>query len=269
MDTHRLRIVPQGVDTDFFDPGAHRPMKLPIGERVWGRAASSAKQFVFLSIFKWEERKAWSALLKAFIQEFSALDSVSLVLLTKPYHSSDDFATQMRSWAANHSVIDGERAVEDYPRVYVETAHIPQDELPAVYLGADVFVLPSRGEGWGRPHMEAMAMGRPVIATNWSGPTAFLSEHVGYPLPISGLVPVADGPFAGHMWAEPSVAHLRSIMRHVYTHPKEASHKGRAARKHIAAHYSLQRIAKLVVKELWRIEERLSPQRIASGKEEL
>jgi glycosyltransferase involved in cell wall biosynthesis len=51
--------------------------------------------------------------------------------------------------------------VEDYPRVYVETAHIPQDELPAVYLGADVFVLPSRGEGWGRPHMEAMAMGRP------------------------------------------------------------------------------------------------------------
>jgi hypothetical protein len=43
----------------------------------------------------------------------------------------------------------------------------------------------------------------------------------------------------------------------------------RAARKHIAAHYSLQRIAKLVVKELWRIEERLSPQRIASEKEEL
>jgi hypothetical protein len=50
MDMHRLRIVPQGVDTDFFDPGAHRPMKLPIGERVWGRAASSAKQFVFLSV---------------------------------------------------------------------------------------------------------------------------------------------------------------------------------------------------------------------------
>ena len=28
------------------------------------------------------------------------------------------------------------------------------------------------GEGWGRPHVEAMSMELPVIATNWSGSTA-------------------------------------------------------------------------------------------------
>jgi hypothetical protein len=43
--------------------------------------------------------------------------------------------------------------------------------------------------------MEAMAMGIPVITTNWSGPTAFMNEDVGYPLSIDGLVEiVADGP---------------------------------------------------------------------------
>ena len=43
-------------------------------------------------------------------------------------------------------------------------------------------MLPSRGEGWGRPHVEAMAMGLPVIATNWSGTTAYLDVEVGYPI---------------------------------------------------------------------------------------
>ena len=47
---------------------------------------------------------------------------------------------------------------------------------------ADAFVLPSRGEGWGRPHVEAMAMGLPLLATNWSGPTAYLDDSVGYPI---------------------------------------------------------------------------------------
>ncbi len=38
-------------------------------------------------------------------------------------------------------------------------------------------------------------MGIPVITTNWSGPTAFMNEDVGYPLSIDGLVEiVADGP---------------------------------------------------------------------------
>ena len=49
-----------------------------------------------------------------------------------------------------------------------------------------------RGEGWGRPHVEAMSMELPVIATNWSGPTAFLDERVGYPLRFQGLEEVSD-----------------------------------------------------------------------------
>ena len=56
-------------------------------------------------------------------------------------------------------------------------------------------VLPSRGEGWGRPHVEAMAMGLPVIATNWSGPTEYVNEANGYPLPLIGLIPVKEGAF--------------------------------------------------------------------------
>jgi glycosyltransferase involved in cell wall biosynthesis len=35
-----------------------------------------------------------------------------------------------------------------------------------------------------------MACGLPVVATNWSGPAAFIDETVGYPLAVDALVPV-------------------------------------------------------------------------------
>ena len=69
-----------------------------------------------------------------------------------------------------------------------------------------------------------------VIATNWSGPTAFLDDGVGYPLAIDGLEAVEDkGAFEGHMWAAPSVSHLQHLMSHVQQHPQEAKSKGRCA----------------------------------------
>jgi glycosyltransferase involved in cell wall biosynthesis len=44
-------------------------------------------------------------------------------------------------------------------------------DFPRFYKAGDAVVLPTRGEGWGRPQVEAMAMGLPVISTNWSGIT--------------------------------------------------------------------------------------------------
>ena len=69
-----------------------------------------------------------------------------------------------------------------------------------------------------------------IIATNWSGPTAYLDESVGYPLRIDGLEEVAEpGAFLGHRWASPSAAHLMEVMRHVVQHPEEGRRRGRCA----------------------------------------
>lgn len=172
--------------------------------------------------------------------------------------------------------------------------HLPQTTYPSLFKSADCFVLPTRGEGWGLPVVEAMAMELPVIVTNWSGPTAYLDDTVGYPLAIEGLAEVQEGAFkgrsaaciarfqgskggpgkmllavaqqrrpclpislcalAGHRMAEPSVDHLVQLMQHVVGNRFEAMARGRAARRRMVALYSPAAVAQIVEAQLRRIE---------------
>lgn len=46
------------------------------------------------------------------------------------------------------------------------TGFVPEEDLPALYNGADLFIFPSLYEGFGLPVLEAMACGTPVITSN-------------------------------------------------------------------------------------------------------
>lgn len=55
------------------------------------------------------------------------------------------------------------------------TGYVPEEDLPALYNGAELFVYPSYYEGFGLPPLEAMQCGCPVITSN----TSSLPEVVG------------------------------------------------------------------------------------------
>jgi glycosyltransferase involved in cell wall biosynthesis len=52
-----------------------------------------------------------------------------------------------------------QKGAERYPTLYVVNSHISDADFPRFYKTGDAFVLPTRGEGWGRPHVESMSMG--------------------------------------------------------------------------------------------------------------
>ena len=110
-------------------------------------------------------------------------------------------------------------------------------------------------------------MGLPVIATNWSGPTAFLDETVGYPLQYTVAPVPAELNLPGHNWAEPDVAHLRMLMRQVVSRPDKARERGRAARERMLKRFSPAVLAEDIVRQLEELPESRSSSRRGKKRE--
>lgn len=259
VDPSKVVKIVQPIDVEFFDQAKYEPLDLgSIGNLVFGEEQKALlnlkkKEFVFLSIFKWEYRKGWDVLLKAYLNEFSRSDAVSLYLLTNAYHTDRNFGNKIVEYVEASKI---EEPNKGWPPVYVIDTHIAQVDLPRTYKAADAFVLPSRGEGWGRPLAEAMAMSLPVIATNWSGPTEYLTDENSYPLPVERMSEVLEGPFKGHLWAEPSVNKLRMLMRHVASNPADGKAKGRRAREDMRHMFAPEIVAEIVADHLEHILEK-------------
>ncbi|GAB9465686.1 hypothetical protein Gpo141_00003085 [Globisporangium polare] len=247
-----IQVVPEAVDVQFFDP-ERVATNYDLASQISGVTETTT---VFLSIFKWEERKAWRVLLKAYFEAFTKSADVALVLLTNAYHAESESASDFMDVIENFTLEALGKPLSELPRVHVLPPQVPQAELPSLYKAATAFVLPSRGEGWGRPHVEAMAMEIPVIATFWSGTTEYMTQENSYPLRIDGLVEITVGAFRGHKWADPSVAHLKELLVHVKDHPEEAIAKGKKARQDMVAKYAPDIIGKLILGHIERILSR-------------
>lgn len=243
-----IRVVGEPVDTSFFDPGAvDTLLDLEGGDRV------SLRETRFLSIFKWEARKGWDILLKAYIREFAShTDEVRLYLLTNPFHGKGNFDEQIDKFITETLHVSASEK-KHLPKIHILKPGLNQIDLPRLYKSVDALVQPSRGEGWGRPHVEAMSMSLPVIATNWSGTSEFLTNENSYPLEIESMSTIQDGAFKGHKWAEPSVEHLQRLMRRVHENKDERRKKGIAARLDMLVHYSPATMAEKVMGEIYRI----------------
>ena len=250
VEVDKLYVIPGAVDPDQFDPVRHSPLPLP------SRAA-----FNFLAVFEWTFRKGWDVLLAAYLREFSAADDVCLYLRTYLVGQPDGDPAEtvwqlIREHAANLNL-----GSKSWPRIEILAQQIPSADLPRLYRAVDCLVAPSRGEGWGRPHHEAMLMELPVIATNWSGNTEFMTVDNSLPLEFQ-LVDVKVGSelrhYQGHRWAEPSETHLRELMRRVQRDPANAREIGRRARASLGERFSPAAVAQRIRERLCAIQQRLT-----------
>lgn len=103
-------------------------------------------------------------------------------------------------------------------RVQVRDGYVPHGEVLDLLAAGDAYVSLHRSEGLGLTLLDALLLGKPVVATRYSGVTEFLEGPGTYPVAYR-LVPLRRdyGPYPkGAEWAEPDVADAARRLREVY-----------------------------------------------------
>ncbi len=181
--------------------------------------------FVFLFMFDMcseLDRKNPLGLIRAFRRAFSKNENTTLLL--KLVRGELDPAGTARLAAA----------AEDANVVIMNEVASRERALGFVEL-CDCYVSLHRSEGFGLTLAEAMALGKPVIATGYSGNVDFMTAENSFLVDYT-IVPVeSDGPNyrCGGRWAEPTEEHAATLMRSVWLDQPAAVEKGRKARSDV------------------------------------
>jgi len=170
-------------------------------------------KFRFFSLSWWQLRKRWDLLTIAFAEEFGEEKDVGLLMKTMTAQGEGEAADQIHTWVG-HRVDD---------QVAIIEGAFPWWEIVMMLRSAHAFVLPTSGEGYGCPPVQALACGLPVIVTDCLGPGEVLRDNVGRPYPGVYFIPaekaltdVHHEYYEGGNWWVADVKDIRKAMREVY-----------------------------------------------------
>jgi len=156
-------VIPNGVDTGFFGPGGKSEASLSLGLDPSRPRVLFAGNFVPV--------KGIEYLIRAMPAVLAEYPDCELVLLGAGRSKADKerYREDIEGAGATESV----RIVE----------RVPHDRLPPWIHASDVLVLPSIREGFGLVAAEALACGRPVVATRSGGPEDIVEDGTGILVP--------------------------------------------------------------------------------------
>ena len=127
-------------------------------------------------------------------------------------------------------------------RYYLVTERLSKPRLNALIACCDVFISLHRSEGFGLVIAEAMLLGVPVVATDWSANVEFMPRECTCRIGCR-MVPVGDAyrfGEAAQMWAEPDIDEAAAALRMLQENPERARQMAEAAKSHIRNQYSLR-----------------------------
>jgi glycosyltransferase involved in cell wall biosynthesis len=211
------------------------PMEAPTGPFRTRRELGLPGGFTFLFVFDlWsEERKNPAAVIEAFTRAFAPGEGPTLVL--KSVHG-DSKARELGRLRA---------MVEDREDVLFRDGYVSAVERDSFFAECVCYVSLHRSEGLGLTMAEAMALGKPVIATGYSGNLEFMDEGNSYLVPYD-LVDVPSSWWAygpGATWAEPDIEVAARLMRQAWEHPDEARALGKRGQSELLERFSPRRTA--------------------------
>lgn len=198
--------------------------------------------FLFLAMFdtySMPARKNPFGAISAFKQAFTADDLTSRLVLKVNNPTPD----------AIRSIKD---AIGEHRNIIILDKVYSRKEVNALISNTDCYVSLHRSEGFGFGPAEAMALGKAVLATNWSGNTDYMRPNNCMPIDYQLITIEEDfGPYKkGQVWAEPDVTQASEAMQMLAKDPALAVALGMKAKATIETEFSPLIVGKLMRKRL-------------------
>ncbi len=214
------------------------------GELGWPDAFTFLFSFDFASVF---ERKNPLAVIDAYTTAFTPDERTALVV--KCINPQFDLVNHRRL----------QEAVSAREDIVLMDHYLDAADKNRLMASCDCYVSLHRSEGFGLTIAEAMYMGKPVIATGYSGNMTYMNAHNSYPVRYA-LTPIGTGadPYpADGEWAQPDLAEAVRLLRHVRQDGADAAQKGAQGARDMREHHSPRAVGEVLKKRLERVASRV------------
>ena len=239
-----MEVLFEGCDTNIYKPT--KDFTVELHEDI----SSMPEKFVFLYVGHWlqgdigKDRKDTGMLVKTFLETFkNETDPPALLLKT----SGATFWVGDREDILNKVESIKNTVVGKLPNVYLLHGDLTDEEMNELYNHPKVKVHVSftKGEGFGRPLLEASLSGKPVIASDWSGHTDFLDKKLAVMLP-GELVDVDLSAFPeniytkGSQWFQVNYGYASKVLKDIFKNYKQYLKKSKKLGEQNCKQFSLE-----------------------------
>ena len=233
--------------TVFRLPHAWLPNEATPASNLVEACGLGKNDYVFYSIFDWQERKGPNEMMEAFLRAFQDGESVVLVLKTNPGAAAISKST----------LADLRRRVPSQARIELRAEAWNEAQIAALQERGDCYVSLHRGEGWNYPLFEAAGRGKSVVATGFSGPTDYLDATVHRLVrhrPAAVRQRYAFYSTSMH-WAEPEIEHGVEMLRAAFAERKRKDRLSTAAER-IRQNFALEKVGECARQRLMQLLRR-------------
>ena len=174
-----VEVLFEGADINIY-----KKIDIPPKNDLADLLYSIPEQFAFLFVGHWlqgalgEDRKNVGMMIKTFLETFKNVkDKPALILKTQGATASIIDKNDILDKIRQIQKLIGDK---DLPNVYLIHGMFDDEEMNALYNHPKVkaHITFTKGEGFGRPLLEASISAKPVVAPNWSGHIDFLHKDM-------------------------------------------------------------------------------------------
>ena len=251
-----IEVIFEGVNLDIYKP-------LKNSELTTFDLSNIKESFCYLFVGHWmhgdhgHDRKNVGVLVQEFFNTFKNKKQKPALILKASAGTS--------SYISREEILDKIRNIKktinsnDLPNVYLINGEFSDYEMNELYNNPKVkaMVTTTKGEGFGRPLLEFSAVGKPIIASGWSGHLDFLNPSFTYLLPgnLENVHPSAANNWLirESKWFQVSSNHLSKSLKEVYSKYKQFSVKGKQQKQFAKTNFSWRKMQELVESSLDRL----------------